>query len=419
VTWPTTVRSPWRASLRLASLCWLGSVACATPPGPWVPSRASPGEPARATDPSRSYRLGPIRTASPGAASSVTAAAPGVDACRALVRPGCAPRGLYGGSLDHFVALECSTLFDLGPELTLTGAPRPLVQGIALIEPSARTRPAFGPWATVDYTGDEPRAEPLALRPASLRLLAIVQEPPGPILLGKPTCDGKRCPPYGLWILNCERQCRQEHYLELRDAAELERIGTLGQQQRTVLTRELGLEAERRDHEVCVRSSVGCRDHGPPRAAPRPSKQLGPSWGLPNAGVRLGLEREVRGICLVRRTNQGVLLERWLLLSAERAEHMHPPHLTEPTRVSGGYLAFVISDGPGKHAALVRLDADGRLLGAPVRMATLESDVWSGGCADRSCLIAVSDGRTIAARVVRLTETTALPCESQSPVVYP
>jgi hypothetical protein len=418
VTRSTEARIPSRAVHRLASLCWLTWVACGTPPGLPPASRPGRGGPHRASDVT-SGAPSPTRTVSAVPTASVADTTPGPDTCRTLVRPGCASLGAYVGSVDHWVALECSTLFELGPELALTGAPRPLAPGLALIEPAVRARSAVGSWATVDFTRDRPRTKRLVLGPAPTRLLSVVQDPERPILLGTPRCRGDRCPAFGLWILGGQGDIRQQHYVGLPSTADLERVSELAEQHRAVLSRELELEMARRAREACMMSSVGCEDEGRGAPAPRPPEELGPSWPLPGCGVRVQLERAPGGISLVRRTEAGAPLERWLLLSHERAEYIGPPRLTEPTQVPGGYLALLVADNASIHAALVRLDEQGKLLGAPVRVATLDQGVWLGGCSDRTCLVAVAHGSQIVGRVVRLVETSASPCESQAAVVYP
>ncbi|MBN2193038.1 MAG: hypothetical protein JW751_09500 [Polyangiaceae bacterium] len=163
-------------------------------------------------------------------------------------------------------------------------------------------------------------------------------------------------------------------------------------------------------------SSAGCRDGLGVGGAATPAPAVEAGWLLPGGAVRLELERGPGGIALVRRSGEGAPLERWLLLSAERAFHVNAPRLTEPERVAGGYLALLTWDGPAVYGALLRLDGDGRLVGAPVRVATLDQGLWSGGCSADVCLVAVADGTSVFGHVLRLTASEAPPCESQAAV---
>ncbi len=397
----------------VGSAALLVLLAC-TAPRQGGPARPAASEAGGEVAPGRPSSVASAR--SPSTAPSASAAPAGDGACVNLTRPGCVPHSHYSGTADHFVPLECSTLFEVGPRIALPGAPLALAPGMALVGPLERDPARAGSWLTLSYGSEPSRTDRLRLEPAPEHVLRIVRDPRRPALLGRTRCRTQPCRGLGLWLLRCDGRCEQERYAALDAPAALDAVPALQTRQRAELARAIDAEREAERRERCRRSSAGCRDElgvgG--AAAPTPPAELG--WLLPGGAVRLELERGPRGIALVRRSGEGAALERWLLLSAERAFHVNAPRLTEPERVAGGYLALLTWDGPAVYGALLRLDGDGRLVGAPVRVATLDQGLWSGGCSAEACLVAVADGTSVFGHVLRLTETQAAPCESQAAV---
>jgi hypothetical protein len=177
-------------------------------------------------------------------------------------------------------------------------------------------------------------------------------------------------------------------------------------------------QAEAERQFACMQSSSGCHDEPGIAHASVPPNQLGPSWHLPGAAVEVTIERDTEGIALVRRAMNGARLDRWLILSTGRAEHLQPPRLGEPVPLETGYLAVLSSESGSVSAALIRFDAQGRLVGAPVLTATMDQRIWLGSCTKRTCLVAVAKGRSIVGQVLRVAPNTAPPCESQATITY-
>ena len=353
---------------------------------------------------------------SPSTAPSASAVSAGDGACALLMRPGCVPRSHHSGTADHFVPLECSTLFEVGPRIALPGAPLPLGPGLALVGPLERDSPRPGAWLTLRYGSVASRTDRLQLEPAPEQVLRIARDPRRPVLLGRTRCGAQPCSGLGLWLLRCDGRCEQERYAALDAPAALDAVPALEPRQRTELARAIEAEREAERRERCRRSSVGCRDELTVGGAAAPAPPAEAGWLLPGGAVRLELERGPGGIALTRRSGEGVLLDRWLLLSAERALHVNAPRLAEPERIEDGYLALLTWDGPAVYGAVLRLDGEGRLLGAPVRAATLAQGLWFGGCSADACLVAVADGTSVFGHVLRLTASEAPPCESQEAV---
>jgi len=326
------------------------------------------------------------------------------------------PRSHYSGTADHFVPLECSTLFEVGPRIALPGTPLALAPGMALVGPLERDPARPGSWLTLSYGSEPSRTERLRLEPAPERVLRIVRDPRRPALLGRTRCRAQPCRGPGLWVLRCDGRCEQERYTALEDPAALDAVPALEPSQRAELARAIEAEHQAERRERCQRSSVGCREELGVGVAATQAPPAEAGWLLSGGAVRLELERGPRGVDLVRRSGEGALLDRWLLLSAERASHVNAPRLTEPERVAGGYLALLTWEGPAVYGALLRFDGDGRLVGAPVRVATLDQGLWSGGCSADACLVAVADGTSVFGHVLRLTASEAPPCESQAAV---
>ncbi len=395
---------------------WVGLLvllAC-TAPRQGAPARPAASNQGGAVAPALPSSVASAR--SPSTAPSASAASAGDDGCANLTRPGCVPRGHYGGSADHFVPLECSTLFEVGPRIALPGAPLALAPGMALVGPLEHDPARPGSWLTLSYGNEPSRTDRLRLEPAPERVLRIARDPRRPALLGRTRCRTSPCRGLGLWLLRCDGRCEQERYAAVDDPAALDAVSALEPSQRAELARALGAEFEAARRERCRRSSAGCRDELGVGGAATPAPPAEAGWLLPGGAVRLELERGPRGIALVRRSGEGATLERWLLLSAERASHVNAPRLTEPERVAGGYLALLTWEGPAVYGALLRLDGDGRLVGAPVRVATLDQGLWSGGCSADACLVAVADGTSVFGHVLRLTASQSPPCESQAAV---
>ncbi len=388
-------------------------LACAAP-RQGASARPAAGGQSGEVAPAPPSSVAPAGAAPPAPSSS--AAPAGGGACANLTRPGCVPRSHYSGTADHFVPLECSTLFEVGPRIALPGAPLALAPGMALVGPLERDPARSGSWLTLSYGSEPSRTDRLRLEPAPERVLRIVRDPRRPALLGRTRCRTEPCRGLGLWLLRCDGRCEQERYTTLDASAALDAVPSLKPPQRAELARAIEAEREAERRERCQRSSAGCRDELGVRGAAAPAPPAEPGWLLPGGAVRLELERGPRGIALVRRSGEGAALERWLLLSPERAFHVNAPRLTEPERVAGGYLALMTWDGPAVYGALLRLDGDGRLVGAPVRVATLAQGLWSGGCSAEACLVAVADGTSTYGHVLRLTESQAAPCESQAAV---
>jgi len=237
-------------------------------------------------------------------------------------------------------------------------------------------------------------------------------------LLGKRHGTDARRRSLGLWILSCNQHCSQERHIPLNDPTDLDSIADISSEHKRELSHMIEEQAEAERDFACMRSSSGCFDEPSAVRAPTPPNQLGPSWILPGAAVEVTLEREAGGVTLVRRALNGAALDRWAVLSADRAEHTAPPSLSQPVPVDAGYLAVLSSEAGSVFAALVRFDAQGRLVGAPALTATMDQGIWLGGCTGKTCLIAVAKGRSIVGRVVRVTPDIARPCESQATIKY-
>ncbi|MBN1606023.1 MAG: hypothetical protein JW940_05290 [Polyangiaceae bacterium] len=398
----------WPASVGLLTL-----LACTAPPR--SQARGGPKSRPELVVP----RTEPVVRAQPPVATSSGAPSSGGDPCLGLARPSCTLREDYAGSIDHFVPFECSTLFELVREVSLTGVPYPLAHAVVLMGPLERSQRAFEPWLTLNYASDPTRAERLVLKPSPVHLFGIVPDPRRPVLLGRAPCTSRPCRRVGLWVLGCAGSCSQEQYAAFDDATDLGQVPELGSEQKVQLARAVQAEADRERRLSCMRSSAGCHDQPLVEGSAEPSQRAEAGWPLPGGTVRLELELGARGTFLMRQAAGGAEIDRWLLLSNERAHYLNAPQLTEPSRVAGGYLSLLVWDSPGVYGALVRTDPEGKLVGAPVRIATLERGIWAGGCAGDVCLIAISDGRSIVGRVLRLPESTARPCEAQEAVEIP
>ena len=407
----------------------LALTACVAPPKPHTLSQSSSSTSLQQYVPT----LPSAPSQDPTHAAPSTIVPTLATSCQSLVRPNCKPRSSYGGSIDNLVALECSTLFDLGPELHLPAAPHRLADSFALLGPlpeqSATNAPlsdaalalvgqAQASWFTLNYSIERPYPEQLALKPAPGGIFGVVFDPSRPILLGKRHTSAARRPSLGLWVLGCSRHCAQVRHIPLNDPIDLEPIGVVRSEQKGQLLRMIEEQARAERHFACIQSSSGCHDEPSIPRAPVPPNQLGPSWKLPRAAVEVTLERETEGVVLVRRGMNGARLDRWLVLSADRAEHLEPPRLGEPVPVEAGYLVVLSSESGSVSAALIRLDVQGRLVGAPVLTATMDQGIWLGSCTNGTCLVAVAKGRSIVGQVLRVTSNTALPCESQATIRY-
>ncbi len=339
---------------------------------------------------------------------------PTEDACPLLSRPGCTPNHQYGGTLDHFVDVECSALFEIRRELPLSSAPRRLARGIVLLEKPARTKGGLPRLSTFDYTRETSKEEKLVLNPPPIELRGVFYDEESPVLLGKARCGSALCRDFSLWRLQCRGSCRMLGHFRFQLPDELENAPNLPAGMRADVVH--AVEAVKREERRawCMRSSAGCRGElhdespAPVLAGTLPDKQ----------NVRLALEDTKDGVYLSRFQN-GREVEKRLLISPKRDQPMGPIHLSAPVPIPSGYVALLETSSALVFGALIRLREDGSMTGAPVLTATMDQGEWFAGCVDSLCLIAVLDGavaETPVGRVIRVTDIVPPPCESQTSV---
>jgi hypothetical protein len=358
--------------------------------------------------------------------------------CPLLKRQGCVRPGFYGGVFDHFVDLECSALFEIRRELPLFGTPRRLARGVVLLEKSTRKKGIPAELRTFDYTKPASQEEKLVLKPAPVEILDVFYDDETPVILGRKGCAGAVCRDFSLWRIHCEGSCLEIGHFQFQSANELDEVPDLLPAMRADLRHTVKVLERKEKMALCMRSSAGChfeleegrmssltalggntaRDSEAEEA--QESSPTTPALGtLPNKKEsRIELLTADDGLFL-RRFEKEQETDKRLLFSSERKQPLGPVGLSKPMPAASGYVALLQTSSPAVFGALVRLSADGTMVGAPVLTATFAKDEWFLGCTDSFCLIAVHNSSISDApigRVIRLTDIAPPPCESQESV---
>ncbi len=403
--------------LWLASLLW--TLSCGTSVnGPDRNSASTlQSRPTSQTAPHREGISSPPSSAEPKHGSSPPDVLPhSNDVCPLLTRPGCTPRRRYGGVLDHFVDVECSTLFEIRRELPLSGTPRRFARGIVLIEEPSRRNVGGPKLLSFDYTAVASREEKLVLTPAAAEIRAVLYDDEHPTILGRTQRLGAEALDWSLWRIQCQGSCRTLGHVRFRSAYEVDTIPDLLPTMRQEIVETVTTHEREERRKWCKRSSAGCRGKLSNQEL-APGQRPSTDGTLPHdTHLRIARENGDHGIFLIR-TKSDREIDRQLLVSRERSQPLGTVALLNLQPVGPGYVALLRTSQPAVFGALIRFDAEGTLIGAPVLTATFAQDVWLSGCADSVCLVATYDAAVAEspiARVIGVTGVAPPPCESQT-----